>query len=141
MARSLRSTRGQANKSVLRKKIFSPIEHARAERLSAKLLELAKQPKPERTEMEVEKAKPEGDSTRAAEEAYMKDAGAEGEDIEMDDAQPARVKKFLPNTTKKRKVARSHKVQKRRAKNSIVFPKTKLSRKQGGPGLKKGKRR
>ena len=76
MARSLRSNRGQVNKSNLRKKVFNPVEHARAERLSAKLLELAQQPKPERTEMEVEKTNAE-EPVQAVDEEQMEDAGIE----------------------------------------------------------------
>lgn len=43
MAKGLRSSTIKANKSSLRKKIFGPVENARKQRLSAKLLELASQ--------------------------------------------------------------------------------------------------
>lgn len=52
MAKGLRSRRMKTNKTALRARVFAPVEHARAERLSAKLLELASQPKPPRSEME-----------------------------------------------------------------------------------------
>ena len=42
------------NKSTLKKKVFGPVEAARNERLSAKLLELASKSKPPRPEMEVD---------------------------------------------------------------------------------------
>lgn len=54
MAKSARATSIKKNKSGLKKKVFGPVEAARNERLSAKLLELAQQPKPLRAEMEVE---------------------------------------------------------------------------------------
>lgn len=41
MAKGLRSSRNKANNSRLRSKVFGPIESARKERLSAKLVELA----------------------------------------------------------------------------------------------------
>lgn len=41
MAKGLRSSTKKSNKTRLRQKVFSPIENARKERLSAKLLDLA----------------------------------------------------------------------------------------------------
>lgn len=41
MAKGLRASTKKANKTLLRQNIFGPIEAARKERLSAKLLELA----------------------------------------------------------------------------------------------------
>lgn len=43
MAKGLRSSTKKANKSNLRNKIFGPVEDARKQRLSAKLLDLASQ--------------------------------------------------------------------------------------------------
>jgi hypothetical protein len=57
MAKGLRSSIKKSNRSKLRARVFGPVEAARNERLSAKLLELAQQPKPERpqkSEMEVD---------------------------------------------------------------------------------------
>ncbi|KAL0931628.1 uncharacterized protein CTRU02_212582 [Colletotrichum truncatum] len=48
MAKSSRSSVKKNNNQRLKKNVFGPAEEARAERLSAKLLELAKQPKPEK---------------------------------------------------------------------------------------------
>ena len=45
MAKGLRASSKKANKSNLRSKVFGPVEEARNERLSKKLLELAKSPK------------------------------------------------------------------------------------------------
>ena len=47
MAKSLRASRNKTNKSHLRAKVHQPVEDARIERLSAKLLELASKPKEE----------------------------------------------------------------------------------------------
>lgn len=46
MAKSARASSSKANNSKLKSKVFGPVENARTERLSAKLLELASQPKP-----------------------------------------------------------------------------------------------
>ncbi len=57
MAKGLRSSRNKANNVKLRFKVFGPVENARKERLSAKLLELATKPKPkedEDTEMDLD---------------------------------------------------------------------------------------
>lgn len=43
MAKGLRSSNKKSNKAILRQKLFGPLENARRERLSAKLLELASQ--------------------------------------------------------------------------------------------------
>ena len=54
MAKSLRSSTRKANNAQLKKSVFGPIEAARADRLSAKLLELAAQPKPKAPEKDAE---------------------------------------------------------------------------------------
>lgn len=57
MAKSARASVIKKNNQRLKANVFGPVEQARAERLSAKLLELAKAPKPEReadTKMDVE---------------------------------------------------------------------------------------
>lgn len=47
MAKGARASTKKANNARLKSKVFGPVEGARVERLSAKLLELASQPKPE----------------------------------------------------------------------------------------------
>ena len=47
MAKGLRSHVKKNNRTKLRAKVFRPVEDARTARLSARLLELASQPKPE----------------------------------------------------------------------------------------------
>lgn len=49
MAKGLRASTKKANKSLLRQNVFGPIEAARKERLSAKLLELASKSSPATT--------------------------------------------------------------------------------------------
>lgn len=53
MAKSARATSVKKRRQILKKNVFGPVEEARNERLSAKLLELASKPKI-RAEMEVE---------------------------------------------------------------------------------------
>lgn len=56
MARSARASVIKRNSSNLRSKVFGPADDARTARLSAKLIELAQQPKPNKLleEMEIE---------------------------------------------------------------------------------------
>lgn len=55
MAKSSRSSSKKANNRRLASAVFSPAEAARAERLNAKLLELAQQPKPETSDAKMER--------------------------------------------------------------------------------------
>lgn len=48
MAKSSRSSSVKSNNRRLKANVFGPVENARTERLSAKLLELASQPKPQK---------------------------------------------------------------------------------------------
>ncbi|MCJ1248325.1 major facilitator super transporter protein [Trapelia coarctata] len=50
MAKGLRASTKKANRSKLRSKVFEPVEDARTERLSAKLLEIASRPRPKADE-------------------------------------------------------------------------------------------
>lgn len=52
MAKGVRSSVKKANKTKLRSSVFRPVEDARTERLSAKLLELASKRQPERDKEE-----------------------------------------------------------------------------------------
>ena len=45
MVKSIRAGRVQANKRLLRSRVFQPVEDARVERLSAKLREITERPK------------------------------------------------------------------------------------------------
>ncbi|GAB1320753.1 hypothetical protein MFIFM68171_10963 [Madurella fahalii] len=102
MAKSARASTVKSNNQRLKKNVFGPVEAARAERLSAKLLAIASQPKPVR---EVEM------NEEPVEES--KDVAAEKDDtaMEVDGAKPA-----------KKKLSKK-KIEKRRGKkSSIVFP-------------------
>jgi len=46
MAKGARASTNKANNQKLKANVFGPVENARTERLSAKLLELASQPRP-----------------------------------------------------------------------------------------------
>ena len=54
MAKSARASSVKKKNQKLKKNVFGPVETARNERQSAKLLELASQPKPPRPEMDVD---------------------------------------------------------------------------------------
>ncbi|KAF2093967.1 hypothetical protein NA57DRAFT_80972 [Rhizodiscina lignyota] len=56
MAKSARASTNKAKRSRLRAAVFGPVESARTQRLSERLQDLAAKPKPERPEMEVDKA-------------------------------------------------------------------------------------
>ncbi|KAH6624526.1 hypothetical protein B0J18DRAFT_465737 [Chaetomium sp. MPI-SDFR-AT-0129] len=105
MAKSSRSSVIKTNNRRLKKNVFGPVEAARAERLSAKLLALAAEPKPQK---DVEMNEEPVDEPK--EEAAAKDDAA----MEVEGAKPA---------TGKPKGKGKKKVEKRRGKkSSIVFP-------------------
>lgn len=90
MAKSSRSSVVKKNNQKLKKHVFGPIESARNERLNARLLELASQPKPARTGMEVER---DGNSTppQKSEHTPNDSVSAEGrDDTEAKDDQAGR---------------------------------------------------
>ncbi|KAJ5231314.1 uncharacterized protein N7469_005902 [Penicillium citrinum] len=105
MAKSVRASVSKRNRANLRKKFFGPVVDARTERLSAKLQELASQPRPEKEGMDVE-----------SNEADQKDDDAKtaaDEDMDIDTkATPARSQK---------KPQRVQKQRNRKPRNSIVF--------------------
>ncbi|KAI0850987.1 hypothetical protein F5Y00DRAFT_23817 [Daldinia vernicosa] len=103
MAKSSRASTRKTNNQRLKAKVFGPVEAARAERLSAKLLELAAQPKPQHEEAEMKIA------DGAEEEAA---AAAEADNtMDIDSAKPT-----SKRSDKKR-------IEKRRKTSKIVFPK------------------
>ncbi|KAF6805172.1 hypothetical protein CPLU01_07303 [Colletotrichum plurivorum] len=116
MAKSARSSVKKNNNQRLKKDVFGPVEAARAERLSAKLLELAKQPKPER-EADVKMDTDEQDDAQInPDEAGEEDAKKTEESrMDVDSAKPRR---------------RSGRIQKQRKTSKIVFPK--YSDRRGG---------
>lgn len=54
MAKSSRSSSKKHNNQRLKANVFGPTESARAERLSQRLLEIAKQPKPESSDLNMD---------------------------------------------------------------------------------------
>lgn len=77
MAKSSRASTTKANNQRLKAKVFGPVEAARQERLSAKLLEIASQPKPV-PEREMEDAEGKGDTEQK--EATGGDKGDDSKD-------------------------------------------------------------
>jgi hypothetical protein len=72
MAKSARSSVKKTNRTNLRARVYGPVDSARTERLHAKLLELAQQPKPEppkKADMEVDSAE---EPAAAAEDEFPK---------------------------------------------------------------------
>ncbi|KAF2841477.1 hypothetical protein M501DRAFT_1014277 [Patellaria atrata CBS 101060] len=80
MAKSLRASVKKANRSKLRTRVFNPTIDARTERLSAKLVELASQPKAPRAEMEVD----EEPSKSGADKHKAQESGS-NDDMMLDD--------------------------------------------------------
>ncbi|KAI5868040.1 hypothetical protein GGS23DRAFT_8465 [Durotheca rogersii] len=121
MAKSARASSRKTNNQRLKAKVFGPVESARAERLSARLLELAAQPKPPPPEATrglgiVDDGTKMDEDTPAA-VATAATAAAEGANddtaMDIDGAKPTSTKR---GSGKKR-------VEKRRKRSSIVFPK------------------
>ncbi|KGQ05190.1 hypothetical protein BBAD15_g9574 [Beauveria bassiana D1-5] len=124
MAKSGRSSTRKANNRRLAATVFGPAETARAERLSAKLQELAKQPKPETSDANMEgksdeiTKKPPSSETNSS--APTKDADVEAEAADAGDA-------VVMDADKKRAASKRigrKRIDKRKPKKaSIVFPK------------------
>jgi hypothetical protein len=57
MAKGLRATTKKNNRVKIRARVYAPVDEARTERLSQKLLELASQPRPGKTDMELDPEK------------------------------------------------------------------------------------
>ncbi|PNP41487.1 hypothetical protein TGAMA5MH_06588 [Trichoderma gamsii] len=102
MAKSSRSSSKKFNNQRKAAAIFGPAEAARQERLSAKLLELARQAKPEPAEMKIDD---DADAQDKEEQA------ADDNSMDVDAKKPTRAA-----ISKKR-------ITKKRTKSSITFPK------------------
>lgn len=73
MAKSSRASTKKANNQRLKSAVFGPVESARNERLSAKLLEIARQAKPERKAEEDDEMKGvEADAEETAKGQYRR---------------------------------------------------------------------
>ncbi|KAM7185377.1 Protein of unknown function (DUF2423) domain containing protein [Rhypophila sp. PSN 637] len=109
MAKSARSSQIKTNNQKLKKNVFGPVEEARTARLSARLLELASQPKPQK---DVEMQVVEGDETKT--ETAEKTAE---EAMEVDSGSKAVSKR------KSGRIAKSGIAKRKLRKSAIVFPK------------------
>lgn len=109
MAKSSRASTVKANNQRLKRNVFGPVEAARLERLSAKLLETASKPRPETDGEEMKIVDGQDDAAAAADGAA---AETTTEDVAMD-VEPA--KPSTKSNPKKR-------IEKRRKYNKIVFP-------------------
>ncbi|KAM3444341.1 hypothetical protein NHJ13734_001458 [Beauveria thailandica] len=125
MAKSGRSSTRKANNRRLAATVFGPAETARAERLSAKLQELAKQPKPETSDVnmggkpdEITKKPPSSETNLSApiEEADV----VEAEATDTGDAVAMDVDK---KRTESKRIGRKRIDKRKPKKASIVFPK------------------
>ncbi|KAH8673692.1 hypothetical protein BX600DRAFT_455978 [Xylariales sp. PMI_506] len=108
MAKSSRASTRKTNNQRLKAKVFGPVEAARIERLSSKLLELAAQPKPPKPESEEMKIiDDEEDNSKVDEVVTNEDAA-----MDVDTAKPTESN-------------RSHKkrIEKRKKPSKIVFAK------------------
>ncbi|KAK5134899.1 hypothetical protein LTR08_005989 [Meristemomyces frigidus] len=129
MAKSARASSVKKNNTGLKKRVFGPVEIARSERLSAKLLALAQQPKPPRPEkMEVEK---DGRKDVGAKEDKTAD-----ETMDVDGAVSTAKKGNgfrLARNVKQRdhKAARVGKSTHRKPRNNILFKKSGRAKKGG----------
>ncbi|KAI1096462.1 hypothetical protein F5B19DRAFT_148019 [Rostrohypoxylon terebratum] len=115
MAKSSRSSTRKANNQRLKSKVFGPVEVARAERLSAKLLELAAQPKPPKPEEDDVKIVDAGeDEPKIGEDTAAANVNANVNDNVMD------IDNVKPTSSKRSDKKR---IEKRRTRSKIVFPK------------------
>lgn len=143
MARSARSSAIKKNKGVLKKRVFGPVETARNDRMSAKLLALAKAPK---EKMEVEQDSELGcihrmeenvtDNASATEKEAEKEKAAAKDDVDMDAAdKPRRSKREI----QRRQIAQASRFEKKsrtRPRNQVTFPSNSRKNKSGKGGKK-----
>ncbi|KAH7144622.1 hypothetical protein B0J13DRAFT_555633 [Dactylonectria estremocensis] len=94
MAKSARSSSRKANNQRLAAKVFGPVEAARAERLHAKLLELAKQPKPESADIAMDAEDGASDTD--------KDAKDNETTMDVDSAKPSKTRSDKKRIDKRR---------------------------------------
>jgi len=126
MAKGARASTIKSNNAKLKANVFGPVETARTERLSARLLELASAPKP------------------AREEPVMKDVEEDVAGDSAEDGKPTETMDLDSNTTqaapKLSKTQIKHRIEKRKSsksKSSIVFPKYKNGKKIGATTKKR----
>jgi hypothetical protein len=130
MAKGLRASSRKKNSQALRARLYGPAADARAERLSAKLQEIAAKPRPERERlMEVDDA----ESKKESAESEKQDEGQLHVFDALDDYANAKIEmevdsddgltKSPKKSSGKKSMGRTQKkIAKRKAKKSVVFP-------------------
>ncbi|KAI1331283.1 hypothetical protein F5Y16DRAFT_298474 [Xylariaceae sp. FL0255] len=119
MAKSSRASSRKANNQRLKAKVFGPVEAARSERLSARLLELAAQPKPETPESETMAIIDGGGETEKKDDTTTAAVAA----VEDESAMDIDTAKDTSTTSRKANTSRKGRIEKRKKTNKIVFPK------------------
>ncbi|PWY64295.1 hypothetical protein BO70DRAFT_367002 [Aspergillus heteromorphus CBS 117.55] len=111
MAKSVRASVSKRNKAKLRATVFGPVVDARTERLSAKLQELASQPKPneEKSDMELDTTRTNGHGDNVNE-----NAPSSNEDMDIDRGSG---KGTRAPSNKSGRIQKRH----RKSRSSIVF--------------------
>ncbi|KIW75776.1 hypothetical protein Z517_10519 [Fonsecaea pedrosoi CBS 271.37] len=127
MAKSARASVVKKNHRNLRAKVYGPASDARTARLSAKLQELAAKPKPES-----EKAMDVDDNAEQTTGDESRNAQSEVMDV---DGPGAVTKPAKSSPSRSQANRKTHKVSKRKSKNSVVFAseiarKNKMARKK-----------
>ncbi|KAI8634553.1 hypothetical protein F5Y19DRAFT_469612 [Xylariaceae sp. FL1651] len=112
MAKSSRASSRKANNQRLKAKVFGPVEIARNERLSAKLLELAAAPKPERETMNIIDDEEDDTTNTNTEKEANATSGETAMDVDIAKSAAA------PSSSGKK-----GRISKRRKTSKIVFPK------------------
>ncbi|KAK5109503.1 hypothetical protein LTR62_006955 [Meristemomyces frigidus] len=115
MAKSARSSAIKKNNTQLKKRVFGPAVAARQNRLNAKLMALASQPKPPKAEIEVEVE--ENEQPSVADTSKM--------DIEHEGTTARTKGDDKPNS---RSASRGQKMRHRRNRNDIVFKPTGIAK-------------
>ncbi|KAL3425654.1 hypothetical protein PVAG01_02445 [Phlyctema vagabunda] len=128
MAKGARASTIKSNNSKLKNRVFGPVETARTERLSAKLLELASQPRPQKTE---DDAQMEVEGVAAVEKNEVEPVVAKTKDEQAME---------VDGESKVSKPSSKGRIEKKRSGRhaAIVFPKYKKGKKTG-PKPKKQK--
>ncbi|KAI9746428.1 MAG: hypothetical protein M1818_000141 [Claussenomyces sp. TS43310] len=130
MAKGSRASATKSNNAKLKVRVFGPVENARTERLSAKLRELAAQPRWPQEEGGDVGVHNENEATKAT---HMTPAKEEkhADDMEIDKSVSLSMEKYKMGRGRieKRKGSRS--------KAGIVFPKFKAGKKTGGLRVKR----
>ncbi|KAI0166443.1 hypothetical protein GGR57DRAFT_26445 [Xylariaceae sp. FL1272] len=114
MAKSSRASSRKANNQRLKAKVFGPVESARAERLSARLLELAAQPKPERPESDTMNIV--DDASEEKKDETFATAVADDSAMDLDGAKTT-------SKSSKSTAGKKGRIEKRKKTSKIVFPK------------------